>query len=134
VRTPPAGAPTDQAKWIEVDLSEQYLWAWEHDQVVFGTSVSTGTAAHPTPTGRFQIYVKLRYDDMTGGTAGTNDYYYLPDVPYVMYFYEAYAIHGTYWHHNFGQVMSHGCVNLPTDAAGWVYNWAPYGTIVWIHN
>ena len=89
---------------------------------------------HPTPTSRFQIYAKLRYDDMTGGTAGTSDYYYLPDVPYVMYFYQDYAIHGTYWHHNFGQVMSHGCVNLPTDAAGLVYNWADYGTVVWIHN
>lgn len=134
VRTPPAGAPIDQAKWIEVDLGEQYIRAWEHSQLVFGSYVSTGVPGHETPTGRFQITAKLRYDDMTGGTAGTSDYYYLPDVPYVMYFYDGYAIHGTYWHHNFGHVMSHGCVNLPTDAAGWMYNWAPYGTVVWIHN
>ncbi|HLI50468.1 MAG TPA: L,D-transpeptidase [Thermomicrobiaceae bacterium] len=132
VTTPPPGAPTGQAKWIEVDLSSQYLRAWEHNQLVFGTYVSTGVPAHPTPTGTFQIYAKLRYDDMSGGTPGV-DYYNLPNVPYVMYFYQAYALHGTYWHHNFGHVMSHGCVNLPTDAAGWVYNWAPIGTVVWIH-
>ncbi len=133
VRTPPPGAPTWLAKWIEVDLSDQYLRAWEYRSVVFGTYVSTGTALHPTPTGTYSVFAKLRYDDMTGGTPGV-DYYYLPDVPYVMYFYDSYAIHGTYWHNNFGHVMSHGCVNLPLNAAAWMYNWTPYGTTVWIHS
>ena len=132
-RTAPAGAPVTEAKWIEVDLSSQQLWAWQYDQVVFTTLVSTGVASHPTPTGTFHIYVKYLADDMTGGTPGSPDYYYLPDVPYTMYFYEAYALHGTYWHHNFGHVMSHGCVNLPTPAAEWIYGWAPVGTTVWIH-
>lgn len=133
-RTAPAGAPVDQAKWIEIDLSAQHLWAWQYDQVVFGTAVSTGTYLHPTPAGTFHIYSKYVADDMTGGTPGSPDYYYLPDVPYTMYFYQAYAIHGTYWHHNFGAPMSHGCVNLPTPAAEWVYYWAPIGTTVWIHS
>jgi lipoprotein-anchoring transpeptidase ErfK/SrfK len=132
-RTPPAGAPVSLAKWIEVDLSEQHLWVWQYDQVVFSSAVSTGTSLHPTPTGTFHIYVKYLADDMTGGTKGTPDYYYLPDVPYTMYFYEDYALHGTYWHHNFGHPMSHGCVNLPTPAAEWIYSWAPIGTTVWIH-
>ena len=132
-RTAPAGAPVNLAKWIEIDLSQQHLYAWQYDQVVFNTAVSTGTYLHPTPTGTFHIYAKYVADDMAGGTPGSPDYYFLPDVPYTMYFYEAYAIHGTYWHHNFGTPMSHGCVNLPTPAAEWIYYWAPLGTTVWIH-
>ncbi len=132
-RTAPSGAPISQAKWIEIDLSAQHLWAWQYDQVVFGTAVSTGTYLHPTPAGTFHIYAKYVADDMRGGTPGTPEYYYLPAVPYTMYFYQAYAIHGTYWHANFGVPMSHGCVNLPTPAAEWIYYWAPIGTTVWIH-
>ena len=76
----------------------------------------------------FHVYEKLPSDLMTGPG------YYLPNVPYVMYFTsEGYAIRGTYWHHNFGRPMSHGCVNLPTPAAQWMYNSAPMGTTVWIH-
>jgi lipoprotein-anchoring transpeptidase ErfK/SrfK len=135
VTAPPPGAPSDEAKWIEVDLSQQYLRAWEFNKKVFGEYISSGVAAHPTPTGTFHIFWKLRYDDMTGGKAGTSDYYNLPDVPWVMYFLEGgYALHGTYWHHNFGTPMSHGCVNMTIDGAAWVYNWAPYGTTVWIHD
>jgi lipoprotein-anchoring transpeptidase ErfK/SrfK len=60
--------------------------------------------------------------------------YYLPDVPYVMYFYESYGLHGTYWHNNFGTPMSHGCINFTIDDAGWLYNnWVSYGTVVNIH-
>jgi hypothetical protein len=130
--SPPAGAPVAQGKWVEVNLTRQYLRAWQFSTPVFYSLVSTGVAGHDTPTGTFQVYQKLSYDDMSGGTPGV-DYYYLPDVPNVMYFYEAYAIHGAYWHHNFGHVMSHGCVNLPLDAAAWMYNWAPLGTDVFIH-
>jgi lipoprotein-anchoring transpeptidase ErfK/SrfK len=60
--------------------------------------------------------------------------YYLPDVPYTMYFYRGYGIHGTYWHSNFGTPMSHGCVNMQTDEAGWMFNWASVGTLVNVHN
>lgn len=132
VRVPPPGAPVNEPKWVEVDLSHQYLRAWEYGTLVFGTYVSTGVPAHPTPTGMFRVYRKLPYDDMQGGTPGI-DYYYLPRVPDVLYFLDGYALHGTYWHHNFGHVMSHGCVNLPLDAAAWIYSWAPVGTLVWIH-
>jgi lipoprotein-anchoring transpeptidase ErfK/SrfK len=59
--------------------------------------------------------------------------YYLPNVPYVMYFYRGYGLHGTYWHHNIGTPMSHGCVNLPTAEAGWLFNWASVGTKVVTH-
>jgi lipoprotein-anchoring transpeptidase ErfK/SrfK len=60
--------------------------------------------------------------------------YDIPDVPYTMYFYADYALHGAYWHNNFGNPMSHGCVNLPVDVAKWMYDWAPIGTMVVTHN
>lgn len=132
VTTPPPGAPSHLAKWIEVDLSTQYVRAWERARLVLGSYSSTGIARYPTPPGTYQIYAKYTAQDMTGGTRGV-DYYYLPDVPYVMYFYRAYALHGTYWHANFGVPMSHGCVNLPTGVAATLFNWAPPGTTVWVH-
>jgi lipoprotein-anchoring transpeptidase ErfK/SrfK len=77
--------------------------------------------------GRFRIQTKLRSTRMSGPG------YNLPNVPYTMYFYRGYAIHGTYWHNNFGHPMSHGCVNMRTGDAAWVYNWAPVGTTVVTH-
>jgi len=125
----PAEMPvsTQRERWIDVDLSQQRVYAYEGQNVVKQFTVSTGTSAHPTVTGRYYIYVKYRYDDMAGPG------YYLPDVPYVMYFYEGYSFHGTYWHSNFGTPMSHGCVNLRTEDAAWLYNWADVGTLVNVH-
>lgn len=132
---PPAGAPTWEAQWIEIDISDQYMQAWEYDTVVNGTYVSTGIPGYETPTGTFFIFSKLRYDDMTSGLAvPPGEYYYVEDVPHVMYFLEGgYAIHGAYWHNMFGTPFSHGCVSAPLAQAEWFYNWAPYGTRVWIH-
>ncbi len=113
--------------WIDVDLSAQWLTAYEGDTPVFGTAVSTGVEGHETPEGDFEILWMLEYEDMAGSD------YYLEDVPYVMYFADYLAIHGTYWHDNFGEPMSHGCVNLPIWAAAWVYDWATIGTPVSIH-
>ncbi len=131
----PVGAPTYAAYWIEVDLSAQYMTAWEYDAPILGTYVSTGTWDYPTPTGYFEVFTKLRYDDMTNGLAAPpGEYYYVEDVPHVMYFAAGgYAIHGAYWHSMFGTPFSHGCVSTPLWAAEWFYNWAPYGTVVWIH-
>ena len=114
-------------RWIDVNLSNQTLYAYEGGEVVNSFIVSTGTWEHPTVTGQFNIYVKYTYADMAGPG------YYLADVPYVMYFYKGYGLHGTYWHSNFGTPMSHGCVNLPTDAAGWLFDWASIGTLVNVH-
>jgi len=115
-------------RWIDVDLSEQLVYAYEGDNMVNQFLVSTGTWLHPTVTGQFNIYVKYRYADMSGPG------YYLADVPYVMYFYKGYGLHGTYWHSNFGTPMSHGCVNLQTDEAGWLFEWASVGTVVNVHD
>ncbi len=125
--TPGPGSPGGGTHWIDVDLTQQRLYAYEGDTVVNTFLVSTGTWLHPTVTGKFHIYVKLRYTDMTGPD------YYLPNVPYTMYFYQSYGLHGTYWHHNFGHPMSHGCVNLSIPDAAWLYSFSSVGTLVNVH-
>ncbi len=119
--------PMRRGKWIEVILDEQRLIAWEDGQMVMTTLVSTGAQDTPTVRGVFRIYRKLDSQRMRGRD------YDLPDVPHVMYFKGGYAMHGTYWHNNFGQPMSHGCVNIPTGKAAWLYGWAPQGTVVVVH-
>jgi LysM repeat protein len=118
-------------KWIEVNLTSQTLVAYEGQQPVFHTLVSTGIWQYPTIVGTFSIYVKYESADMSGGAG--DEAYFLPSVPYVMYFHGNYGLHGTYWHNNFGRPMSHGCVNLPTPEAQWLFDWAPIGTKVVIH-
>lgn len=131
--TPTNVAPTpgiavgDGVRWIDVDLTNQMVYAYEGDVAVNSFLVSTGTWLTPTVTGKHKIWIKVRVQDMRGPG------YYLPDVPYVMFFYRDYGLHGTYWHNNFGTPMSHGCVNLRTDDAAWLFNWASVGTIVNVH-
>jgi lipoprotein-anchoring transpeptidase ErfK/SrfK len=138
--TPTSTVPTSSAplpsiassgngeRWIDVDLTNQRLYAYEGDTVVNSFIVSTGTWRTPTVTGQFKVYVKYRSAAMSGPG------YYLPDVPYIMYFHGDYGLHGTYWHNNFGTPMSHGCVNLRTEEAAWLYNWASVGTLVNVHH
>jgi lipoprotein-anchoring transpeptidase ErfK/SrfK len=114
-------------RWIDVDLTHQTLTAYVGQTPVRTAPVSTGLPRTPTPTGQYRIWTKLRRDAMSGPG------YYLPNVPYVMYFYRGYGLHGTYWHSNFGHPMSHGCVNLPTAEAEWLFHWAEVGTLVNIH-
>jgi len=135
----PAAAPTKKpssssssssnngVRWIEVNLSEQMVYAWEGDTLMNSFLASTGTWAYPTVTGTFKIWNKTRIQDMSGPG------YYLPDVPWVMYFYKDYGFHGTYWHNNFGTPMSHGCVNLTIPAAAWLYNFGYVGMTVNVH-
>jgi lipoprotein-anchoring transpeptidase ErfK/SrfK len=116
-----------EARWISVDLSQQRLYACEYGTTAASFIVSTGTSLYPTVTGDYRIYVKLLSTTMSGTG------YYLPNVPYTMYFYQGYGIHGTYWHNNFGVPMSHGCVNMRTSDAGWLFDWAVVGTLVHVH-
>ena len=74
--------------------------------------------------GTYHIYARYVSARMRGPG------YDLPNVPYVMYFYQGYGLHGTYWHNNFGHPMSHGCVNMPTSEAEWAFNWSTFGTPV----
>jgi len=114
-------------RWIDVDLSDQMLYAYDGTDLVASFLVSTGLDLYPTEPGQYHIYVKMQYSDMHG------DGYFLPDVPFTMYYSGDFSIHGTYWHHSFGTPMSHGCVNMDTSDAEWLYNWASVGTLVNIH-
>lgn len=115
---------TSVGKAIVVSLDHQRIYAFQDGELVRSHLVSTGLPATPTVKGDFKVYIKYEADDMSGPD------YFLPQVPFTMYFYQGYAIHGTYWHSKFGRVMSHGCVNLPTDEAQWFFNFAEVGTPV----
>ncbi|MBW4669792.1 MAG: L,D-transpeptidase [Cyanomargarita calcarea GSE-NOS-MK-12-04C] len=119
--------PKSQVRRIEIDLSKQRLYAWEGKTLVYSFRVSTGKRSTPTPTGEFFIDSKYRTNRMRGRN------YDIPDVPYAMYFYRGYAIHGAYWHNSFGTPISHGCVNLPVQQARKLYNWTKLGMMVQVH-
>ena len=127
---PVLGDSTGKGKRIEIDLSTQTLYAFEYDRLVYEFPVSTGKWGR-TPTGTFSIWIKLRYTRMTGGNSALGTYYNLPNVPYTMFFYNkeipkhrGYGIHGAYWHNNFGQPMSHGCINMREEDVAKIYKWA----------
>lgn len=117
-------APTGIGREILVDLSDSRTYAYENGVLVRNVLSSTGLPATPTVQGDFTVQRRYESQLMSGPD------YYLPGVPYILYFYQGYALHGTYWHENWGQPMSHGCVNLPTDEAEWFYNFADIGTPV----
>lgn len=123
-----------EEKRIEISLAEQTLTAYERDQMVFHTKVSTGIPnSRPgpngiptiTPSGRFRIFDKLPSKHMGGGRLTDNlEDYVLLGVPWTCFFVETgVASHGTFWHNNFGWPMSRGCVNLRNEAAKWLFRW-----------
>ena len=123
------GVTSPTEKRIEVDLTNQKVYAYEGNTKIFEFIVSTGKWG-PTPTGTFHIWAKVRSQLMSGGNQDDGTYYYLPNIPYVQFFYNdqvaksrGFSFHGTYWHNNFGHPMSHGCVNLRTEDAAMLYDW-----------
>lgn len=115
-------------KHIYVNLTTQTLSAYEGDTLFLQVPISSGLWGK-TPTGEFKIWLKVRSTTMSGGSGA--DYYYLPRVPYVMFFFNdevpartGFSLHGTYWHNNFGHPMSHGCVNMKTTDVAKLYEWA----------
>lgn len=128
---PPAGV-TD-GRWIEVNLKEQTLSVYQDNRLILATLTSTGIAGWWTRPGLFQITEKLESTPMSGAfEADRSDYYYLEDVPWTMYFDEARALHGAYWHNYFGYEQSHGCVNLSPADSHWLYLWANVGDFVYV--
>jgi LysM repeat protein len=123
--------PPSTGKWIDINVRTQTITAFQGNTPLKSVLVSTGVAWYPTPIGRYKVYMKVQSQAMSGGSGASR--YYLPGVPWVMYFTGAYAIHGTYWHSNFGRPMSHGCVNLTIDDAKWFFDWAEMGTPVVTH-
>ncbi len=126
---PPAPvAGGSSGRWIAINLSTQTLTAYEGSRALLSTAVSTGLPDTPTPEGIYAIGYKTQSQRMTGPD------YDLPNVPWVMYFTNrGHAIHGAYWHNNFGIPMSHGCVNTSVADAQWLYDFAPQGTRIVVH-
>ncbi|MXX25968.1 MAG: L,D-transpeptidase [Caldilineaceae bacterium SB0668_bin_21] len=141
-------ARSEGEKWIEVNLNDQMLYAWEGDQLANEFLISSGVQAYPTVTGVFRMWARTPSQTMSGGDPDAGTYYNLPNVQWVQYFYGEFALHGTYWHNNFGTPMSHGCVNLTIEDAEWLFNWTfpewdgsggwlrtteGDATLVWVH-
>jgi lipoprotein-anchoring transpeptidase ErfK/SrfK len=122
-----------KSTWAQVDISAQKLYLWQGNRVIFSSLVSTGISRYLTPVGQFRVWGKFLFDHMEGGSKARSDYYYLPNVPWVIYFYKDYALHGTYWHRNFGRPMSHGCINLSTPDAKYLYQKLRIGDLVVVH-
>jgi hypothetical protein len=119
-RVEPPSEVSGSERWVDVDLAEQVLVAYEGRRPVFTTLVSTG-AAHPTPLGTYRIWVKFSEADMQGEARGHR--YAVSSVPWTMYFYKDFALHAAYWHDGFGEARSNGCVNLAPQDARRLYHW-----------
>lgn len=132
-----------EQKLIEINLATQMLYAYEYGSLVFQTNISSGVPGDPTggsgiptttPTGNYTILDKVPAKHMgfsyfgeqtTGNVLADVDNYVLPGVPWTSFFTtQGHAFHGTYWHENFGSPMSHGCINMRTNEANWIFRWA----------
>ena len=123
--------------WVEVDLYEQTAAAYVGDQMVYATLISSGLNRWPTSEGLFQVWSRHLQNKMSGAE-GQVDYYFIEDIPHIMYFDRdnEIALHGAYWHGRFGYKHSHGCVNMPPRDAEWIFNWsanAPNDLWVYVH-
>ncbi|MFO0971095.1 MAG: L,D-transpeptidase family protein [Candidatus Saccharimonadales bacterium] len=120
-------------KWIEVDLSEQRTTAYEKATPIKNFLIASGMRGHETPVGEYAIWLRVRSQTMQGGSKADGSYYNIPNVEWVSYFYQDYALHGAWWREKFGAPASHGCVNMTNADAQWVFEWAPIGTKVIVH-
>ncbi len=126
-------SPFVQDKLIEVNIKQQMLYAYENGRLVFSTRCATGTSfnikglgwvSYRTPQGKFKVLSKRPSRHMRG-SEGRSDFYDLPGVPFCVYFVAGgVAVHGAYWHNDFGRPRSHGCVNVASEAAKWIYLWS----------
>ena len=132
IRVAEPGPPPEDLKplerWIDINLKQQTLVAFDGTRPAYATLISSGKESkikakdHRTPVGSWRIREKHLTTTMDGdGTAAGDLPYSIEDVPYVMYFHRSYAVHGAFWHRNFGVRMSHGCVNLAPLDAKWVF-------------
>ncbi len=118
----PSGVPAD-TKWVHVDLSEQTLVAYEGDRPVYATVISSGKEGYEPPTGTFQVQQKYISTTMNA-TDPIDGFYEVEEVPWTLYYHRGYALHGAYWHTDFGKVRSHGCTNIAPVDARWLYYWS----------
>lgn len=127
----------DYSKYVEVNLSQQRLWAWQDNQVIFSTSVTSGASSYGfgTPTGLTAVYAKERNRYLNGAQYGWGYNVY---VDYWMPFNGGVGFHDADWRSSFGgqdyiSGGSHGCVNMSKSAAAFLYGWVTIGTPVWVH-
>ena len=135
LRQPPDGVEAGEY-WVDVDLTQQTFAAYEGRRMVYAGLVSSGLPRWPTRLGLYTVWQRHVTTPMEGGERG-DDYYYIDAVPHTMYFDGDIALHGAFWHDDFGRPKSHGCVNMPPLAAEWIYYWsedAPNDLRVWVHN
>ncbi len=121
-RLMPPARPGVSGRWVAVDVAQEVLTAYENDQLVFATLISSGKDQRVTRTGLTSIYLRQRVGDMSA-LMGTPDQYNIYNVPYIMYFNDGMALHAAPWHDNFGYPMSHGCVNMSMTDARWLFGW-----------
>ena len=125
----------DGARWIEIDLSEQKLIAYQGNTPVMVTQISSGRKNGTdrlvyyteTVTGRYTVQKRYAAARMAGPGYDT------PNVPYIQYFFRGYAIHGAFWHNEFGLPVSHGCINMRVEEARQLFEWATIGTEIIVH-
>ncbi|MCH2110025.1 MAG: L,D-transpeptidase [Polyangiaceae bacterium] len=120
---------TGRRKWLDISIKNQTLVAYEGRRAVYATLVSTGRGGmgdpeteHATVRGTFMIHEKLISDTMDG-EEDRSDSFQLKDVPFVQYFHRGFALHGAYWHDEFGRARSHGCVNLSPRDSAFLFSW-----------
>ncbi len=127
-RTPPTEA-AGSCRWIEIDLAEQTLQAYENCTLRFATLISSGLGEFYTPPGAYRVQYKMEEHDLSN-PPGFGQAYYMEKVPYLIYFARPFALHAAYWHDAFGTPASHGCINLSPSDAAWLYAWSQGGETV----
>lgn len=120
---PPEDIPAS-ARWVHIDLSRQALVAYEGEQPVFVTLVSSGREGYHTPDGLYRVQRKYLTKSMAGKDIENGRRYQVQEVPWTMYYDRNFAVHGAYWHNRFGKTKSHGCTNVPPVDARWLYHWS----------
>ncbi|RIK36246.1 MAG: hypothetical protein DCC58_19505 [Chloroflexi bacterium] len=128
----PYSAQLSGERWIEVDLSDYTVTAWVGNVAVLREQVVVGSPYSPTVQGTFHISTKVRMQDMSG-IGWNGEPYFEANIPWVMYFYEDYAFHGTTWRTTFGIADGQGCVVMPNHVAQFLWEFAETGTRVWVH-
>lgn len=120
-------------RWVDVNLKEQNLVVYENCQAIFATLISSAKSPSITPEGTFAVFYREQLLPLFSNDNVVAEPFYLQDVPWLLFFHENWAIHGTYWHDHFGESWSHGCINISPYDARWLYQWAKDGDMIWIH-
>jgi lipoprotein-anchoring transpeptidase ErfK/SrfK len=128
-----AVVPEEGERWAEVNLSTQRSYFYKGSELLRECVISSGTAGHRTRVGSFKVWLKVRKQNMSGGSKKKGTYYFTPNVEWISYFDGSIAFHYAYWHNNFGRPMSHGCVNMKKDDAIFSYEYLQYDDRVIVH-